>query len=153
MQTITSAKTSIATVNKVYKDLENGNGKVIVDWGCGSYNHNKDLAESKGWKWFGYDPYNRSMSENAETLKYLAFNKADLVICSNVLNVINDDEVMNSLIKELNDYGKMIKFTIYEGDGSGIPKVTSKGYQRNAKAKTYNINGTLKGNIWTVITE
>jgi len=61
-------------------------------------------------------------------------------VCSNVLNVINDDDAITEVIRDIDSIkGNCtdVYFTIYEGDKSGIGKETSKGYQRNQKAESY----------------
>lgn len=156
MQTYTSKETSISTVNKVYKDLPiTTEPKVILDYGCGKYNNNKEIAESKGYIWLGYDPYNRTDEENNESMLYITRNgKADIVICSNVLNVIAENDIIQSIANTLPMFGNKVLVTIYEGDKSGIGKVTKKGYQRNEKAieytKYFHGKGVVKGNIITI---
>lgn len=157
MQKFTSKKTSIATINRVYKDLPNGNG-LILDYGCGAYNLNKELAEEKGYTWYGYDKYNRNEEENIKSIEIAYNNHIDYLICSNVLNVIEEDYIIEEIMINLYhiaDNDTIIKITIYEGSKDGIGKETSKGYQRNKKAIEYEkffkkFNTTKKGNIWTL---
>ena len=143
MQTISSASTSISTINKIYKLLpEMGYEKetIILDFGCGKYNKNKEEAEKYGYKWFGYDPYNRSEEENNLTSKLMKLVKPHIIVCSNVLNVLVEMNVMQDVLSQIYDYAAEdtdIYITIYEGDKSGVGKVTTKGYQRNQKANDY----------------
>lgn len=142
-QKISSARTSIATVNRIYKLLpEMGYHPktLILDFGCGKFNKNKEEAEKHNYQWLGYDPYNRSEEENKTTLKVMDLITPDVIICSNVLNVIQENNVMMNILDQIYDYADVdtdIYFTIYEGDKSGVGKETTKGYQRNEKLDNY----------------
>lgn len=143
IQTITSASTSISTINKIYKLLPEMGYKPktrILDFGCGKYDKNEKEAEKHGYIWLGYDPYNRSNKENKMTLDCLEYASPHIIICSNVLNVIQEDNVLMDVLGQLYDYADDdtdIYITIYEGNKSGIGKVTTKGYQRNQKLDNY----------------
>lgn len=142
-QEISSAATSISTVNRIYKLLPEFGYKneiIIMDYGCGKYDKNKEEAEKHGYKWFGYDPYNRSEYENKLTSKLMKLIKPHVIICSNVLNVLENDDVLKDVLNQIYDYASEdtdVYITIYEGDKSGVGKVTTKGYQRNAKLDDY----------------
>lgn len=131
-QKFSSKDTSIKTTNRIYKDMPVGNG-IILDYGCGKYNRNKEIAEEKGYTWYGFDPYNRPEMENKISL---AVNP-DIVICSNVLNVIAEETIINNIIDNLSRYSATTYITIYEGNKTGKGNETSKGYQRNEKASEY----------------
>ena len=140
-QTISSAATSINTLNGVYKHIEGKYpiGTLIFDYGCGKYNTNRDFASMCGYSWFGYDPYNRTTKENMENINHVKErrNSPDIVMLNNVLNVIDNVNGINQILSDLyyNYTGDEtdVYITIYEGDKSGVGKVTSKGYQRNEK--------------------
>lgn len=143
-QKITSAGTSISTINHIYKLLPQLGYKretIILDFGCGKYNKNKEEAEKHGYRWFGYDPYNRSEEENKLTSKLMKLVKPNVIICSNVLNVLDSDFILQDVLGQIYDYAAKdtdIYITIYEGDKSGVGKVTTKGYQRNWKLIKYS---------------
>lgn len=62
------------------------------------------------------------------------------IVCSNVLNVILEDEVIFEIldnIYEIANKNTIILISIYEGDKSSIGKETTKGYQKNMKLKEY----------------
>ena len=80
-----------------------------------------------------YDPYNRTPEENTAAL---AINP-DYVVCSNVLNVIAEDEVIDGILADLASYPATVLITVYEGNGTGAGAATTKGYQRNQKAAAY----------------
>lgn len=161
VQTITSEKTSISTINRIFKLLPNMGYKketLILDYGCGKYNQNKEEAEKNGYIWLGFDPYNRSQKDNFKTLTRLINEKPDVVVCNNVLNVIYEDKVIQNVLNTIYNYSDDntdIYITIYEGNKSGIGMKTIKGYQRNCKVNTYtdiisewfDIVGIIKPNI------
>jgi hypothetical protein len=75
--------------------------------------------------------------------------KKVLSICSNVLNVINDDETIRTIAHQLESSQKAL-VTVYEGNKSGQGKATTKGFQRNLKTKEYLKffnNATVKENV------
>lgn len=142
-QKITSAATSISTINKIYKLLPQMGyqvGTTILDYGCGAYNKNKEYANDCNYLWFGYDPYNRTKEYNDSTLLWLENTKPNVIICSNVLNVIAESDVLMDVLGQIYNYAgdnTDVYITIYEGDKSGVGKVTTKGYQRNEKLTNY----------------
>ena len=139
----TSKNTSINSINRIYKLLPELGYKqetIILDFGCGKYNRNKEGAYKHGYRWFGYDPYNRSEEENKLTSKLMKLVKPHVIVCSNVLNVLENNTVLETVLNQIYDYAAEdtdIYITIYEGDKSGVGKVTTKGYQRNSKVDDY----------------
>ena len=141
-QTYTSANTSInkGKLPAVYSKVDFEamarllNVRTILDYGCGKYNNGKEYIEGMGLEWLGYDPYNRTEEENREACTCVS----DVVICSNVLNVIDSEEAIQAIVDSLTGMEIPYFFTIYEGNGSGIGCPT-KGdcYQRNEKTKDY----------------
>lgn len=132
----TSADTSINTLNRVYKNYVSSMpiGTTILDYGCGKYNTNREFAENCGCTWFGYDPYAKTTEENNVAINC----EPDYVICSNVLNVIDNDEVIKSIIADIKNMKVQAFFTIYEGNKSGVGKETKKNcWQRNEKVVDY----------------
>lgn len=139
MQKYTSKATSInsarlpSAIKKI--DWEQYKGSIVLDIGGGKFNNVKDyLLNNYNITLYIYDPYNRSKEENDLALSC----KPTLVICNNVLNVIDSDESIIELIKLVISYSVSFVFSIYEGDKTGVPKVTGKDqYQRNQKTKDY----------------
>ena len=139
-----SAATSINTVNGIYKKIV---GKYplassILDVGCGKYDSNKEFANDNGFAWFGIDPYNRTSEYNDASLEalYDLCECPDIIMLNNVINVIAEDGVIFNVLNQVYNYaGKDtdVYITIYEGDKSGVGKVTTKGYQRNQKLNKY----------------
>lgn len=153
-QNFTSAATSI-NVNKLpslYNKVDLPKGKTIIDYGCGKYTeHIKEKMKENEIEWYGYDPYNQPKEINEETLKH----RADVVVCCNVLNVIDDDETVINIVHRLFNLGKEVIVQIYEGDKSGIGRQTGKDtYQRNENTEMYRnlieslgYKATRKGNL------
>lgn len=143
IQKITSANTSInctklpAIYNKInFSKFRNGFN--ILDYGCGKFNNSKNYITSIGGNWWGYDPFNRTEEENM-----LCYgNYYDCIICSNVLNVISDTLIIYDIIKQIFNKTTLRKqaifVTVYEGDKSGMGKITKKDcYQRNESLTNY----------------
>ena len=142
-QEITSEKTSLKQVPAVYTHYEFEDGSVVFDYGCGKYfsevenyfrNKNKTIIT------LGYDPYNQDESTNNSRLALAATIGIDYIVCSNVLNVIKETESIKTVISNIAELAKdntKIIFSIYEGDKSGVGKVTKCGYQKNQKVKEY----------------
>ncbi len=144
MQHRTSAGTSINArklpilYSKLAKAgvLAHGTG---IDLGCGKYtDHIADFVHAQGGTVMFYDPYNQPATVNAETLFHR--NRSHYCICSNVLNVIDDDDAVRDVIRKAVALGNGIAyFTVYEGNGTGIGSETQKGlsWQRNMKLHKY----------------
>lgn len=142
-QQYTSKETSISTVNKVYTNMYFAPGSIILDYGGGKYDKNVEYMQSKGCKVLVYDPYNRTEEHNRAVMEYVKNNSIDYVVCSNVLNVIKEDSVVQEVltdihnIQEVNKDKCVVYIKVYEGNKSGIGKQTKKGYQRNLSTKNY----------------
>ncbi len=136
-QKYTSANTSINTgkngklpaiygkLRKLGVSLDNA-----LDYGCGKYFDDYNLG--KGVK--GYDCFNYVHPENL-TRTY------DVVISSNVLNVIMEEEVREEVLWSMAQQcldGGTVYITVYDGDKSGTGHPTSEhSWQENRNIKTY----------------
>lgn len=128
--------------NAAYKYIPD-NTKILFDYGCGRYSNNEYFCLEKRIKWFGYDPYWKDDKQNEETLEYINnyYSTIDCVVCSNVLNVIDNIDVIYNILIFLSNTGhcdtKYI-FSCYSGNKSGIGKETKKDcWQRNEKIKVW----------------
>lgn len=141
MQNYTSKNTSInstklpALFNKLnYEYLVNNKTFCIDDYGCGKYWKNIEThVNNQGILYLGYDPYWRSDTKDLmdTTAPHLVFT------CSNVLNVIDDDDVVRDICRIAAKHHHFA-ITVYEGDKSGVGKVSKTDcYQRNAKLNDY----------------
>jgi hypothetical protein len=140
MQTITSAATSLKQVPAVFKKVSFSG--VNLDLGGGKYDEVQAYFESNEIKCTNlvFDPYNRSEKHNNKTLES-AKKGVNSVTISNVLNVIDDIESRLELLKRAAEYsaeyGCPVYISVYEGNGTGKGKITSKGYQMNRKLRDY----------------
>lgn len=130
-QKYTSADTSINSKKKpaIYRMIKNrvDENTQVLDYGCGKYFDNYELSDN----YSGYDPYNRDD-------KSVLDKKYDVVLCSNVLNVIMELEQRIDLLNTLKGLADKVFITVYEGNGSGKGKVTKKDcYQLNRKRGDY----------------
>lgn len=124
--------------------IDNKGTCCIIDYGCGKYTDH--IAMDLYTKYHGlaaikfYDKYNQPASVNKDTFYYMTL--ADVIVVSNVLNVIKEEETMRSLIHDVSEsiarsHG-FAYFTIYEGNKSGFGRQTKDDcWQRNEKAENY----------------
>lgn len=149
VQNFTSRATAVngkaGKLPAIYKKL-NLEGLAILDIGCGAYtDHIHEYVNDNGGFWYGIDPFNKSASYNMEVtavwdvVSDIAENR-NLVISSNVLNVIDNDEAVQDAVNNIveKSAGGSYAVTVYEGNGSGVGKQTGiDQWQRNAKLKEY----------------
>lgn len=146
-QTYTSANTSINSnkLPKIFGMVSIPAGSVVLDYGSGRYtDHIRDALP--GTVYLPYDPYNQPQNVNrASFRRYLSAVKNGepvTVVCSNVLNVIDDDETVQSIATSLlfaaANRNVTVYVTIYDGDRSGIGRRTGPDqYQRNEPLSAY----------------
>lgn len=147
-QTYTSRATSInrKKLPAVYRKATL-TARNVFDYGCGKYTkHIREYVESLGKDYFPYDPYNQNPIDNMnsdELVTLLLKNGVAVdVICSNVLNVIDDEEdiryITDGISNVVRKGGGTAYFTVYEGDRSGVGRRTGEDqYQRNEPLKSY----------------
>ena len=163
-QTITSKNTSRVQLPYLHKTplaraaILNSN---VLDYGAGlSHELASEFVMRNGaehYAWF--DPYWNSTGGNCNALMNAPF---DVVLCSNVLNVIDSDNAlfnavyhMLSLIKHDGKSGfGTVLLTVYEGDRSGFARPTRDGYQRNLRTSEYEamINAKFRADYGTANT-
>lgn len=112
-----------------------------LDYGGGRFDNATEFLAEQNVKNLVYDPYNRSAEHNKSVLAEIRERGgADTVTCSNVLNVIKEENVRNEVIRniyKLLKNGGVAYFTVYEGSGSGEGRPTSAGFQLNRKTSQY----------------
>ena len=148
MQTLTSAATSInrSKLPAVYGKTC-FSASVVLDYGCGKFtDHIRDCLRRQGCILLPFDPYNQPVHVNLISMNYIDRCKKEHVpvdvVCSNVLNVIDDDETVRHIARNIEDVvsttGGIGYVTVYEGDRSGIGRQTGRDqYQRNAPLRDY----------------
>lgn len=140
----TSAKTSINQVPSLHRWYTRKIGptvdrqQTIIDMGAGMYDTAGNYLRDRlsGVEYLPYDPYNRTLGENVEAMGALATRDCD-VLCANVLNVIAEHECRAYVIALTANCTGKAYFTVYEGDGSGAGRKTTRGWQNNRKTITY----------------
>ena len=141
MQKYTSKNTSVNTTrvpavyNKVCWDKLT-KGVKVLDWGCDKDTSlTSNMLEQHGLVHVGYDPNWKTNVENVSALSLIGV--ADAFVCSNVLNVIDDDDIVRDICDKAVRH-KYFFITVYEGDKSGIGKRSKEDcYQRNERITSY----------------
>lgn len=148
-QNHTSAATSINATKlpRIYSAVTFTPREIVLDYGCGKYTDHIRAALPKGVKYLPYDPYNqpREVNEASERKLHHAMRRGKpiTVICSNVLNVIDNDDTVACIALDLeliaaNADGGRLLVTVYEGDRSGKGRETMPDcYQRNERTREY----------------
>lgn len=150
-QNFTSAATSINSrkLPAVYRKMSFLPGEIVVDYGCGRFTDHI-TKHLQGVEYLPYDKFNQPESVNIHTAGRLAEislsrNRCPFTfICSNVLNVIDDDETIQEILGTFAAFiagpGPQVRavITVYEGDRSGVGRQTGKdSWQRNQKLAEY----------------
>lgn len=162
MQQFTSKATSINNTKlpTVYRKASFGS-RLIFDYGCGKYiDHIRQYLLGKH-VYLPYDPYNQPEDYNKASRFILSVASASKdpvdVVCSNVLNVIDDLDTIQSIADDIQSIiatGGTAFITVYEGNRSGIGKQTGKDqYQRNEPLRNYLRffrNATIKNGMIVV---
>jgi len=139
-QEITSAATTRNSVSAIVR-LGDKLGlwdylKKVLDIGGGKWNKTTEALATRGVESKVYDPYNRTDEENHDAIEW-AFDHAEAVIISNVLNVITSIPLRYKLLQSATKIAPIALITVYEGDKSGKGKQTRDGWQENRRISTY----------------
>jgi len=146
MQRFTSKATSInSTKLPAVFSRATLSAQTVLDYGSGRYTEHirKALPDIL---YLPYDPYNQPDDVNRSSynaiIRCIRTGKPVDVVCSNVLNVIDDDGTIQRIADEIQwivtRSGGTGYITIYEGDRSGIGRQTGTDqYQRNEKLRNY----------------
>lgn len=164
---ITSKNTSINKdkIPAIYGKLAKAGvyGTHLFDVGCGKWTkHVSEYAKENGIckHYHGFDKYNQPKREN-EKVRLIAEAEmikrpcnANIFISSNVLNVIDSytrrKEYIREILKMMKPTIDELYITVYEGDRSGIGRLTKKDcWQTNMKRKDVieELSNILK-DIW-----
>lgn len=142
-QKYSSANTSInsSKLPAIFNLVRFEPSTINLDYGGGKFDNATNMLAQNGVTNLIYDPFNRSTEHNSYVLSTVKKNGgADTATCSNVLNVIAEENVRAAVITNIY---KLLKsngvayFTVYEGDGMGTGRETSAGYQLNKKTNEY----------------
>ena len=145
-QSISSKNTSVNTTKFPYiyshidwfelrKAFSSNITPVVLDYGCGrKTDHIKNFLHHMGFKYKGYDPYWKTEEENEDALSI----NADIIICSNVLNVIAEKMLVNQIHDFLRHSGALYFIKVYAGNKFYIGEVSKKDcFQRNEPTEEY----------------
>lgn len=114
---------------------------LILDYGGGKFDTAVEYMARYGSKVLIYDKYNRTAEHNKMVMTAVRHRKPDYIVCCNVLNVIQENNVVELVvrtIKRLSGANTVVIFKIHEGDGSGHGRPTGPTqYQRNQKTDAY----------------
>lgn len=139
-QNITSKNTALNQVASTFKAF-NFDDCLVLDYGCGK-GLSKEFCEKtyNNCKVFLYDPFH-GFNETDSFLRQCKESVKKVITCNNVLNVLQND-TLRSVIADIliyaNCYCTDIIFKIYEGDKSGIGRITKYDcFQRNEKTESY----------------
>ena len=143
-QEFTSKETSINSgkLPAIYKLVNFPKGSLVIDYGGGKFDNAIEYLDSIGVTGLVYDPYNRTTEHNRSVIKQIRENGgADIALCSNVLNVIKEEEARLNVLKNIR---KLLKssgtayITVYEGKGTGEAKQSQDdAYQLHRKTADY----------------
>ena len=142
-QEFTSQNTSINSTKlpAIFKLVKFEPNTINLDYGGGKFDNAAEYLKEFDVTNLVYDPYNRTSAHNSEVIKTIKQNGgADSATCSNVLNVVKEENVriniLNNIKKLVKPNGK-VYITVYEGSGSGDGTPTKAGYQMNRKTDGY----------------
>lgn len=139
MQKYTSKNTSVNHKKVPYLvnhiDWRAFSGGRCLDYGSGKLNPETFyIISGNKVQYLPYDPYWLDEQENNKAMSLYP----TVVICSNVFNVIDDDETMHHIHSYIRGLKVPYFIKIYEGDKSYISRETKKDcYQRNWLAEEY----------------
>lgn len=150
-QLITSKNTSVNTTKlpaiynaiKWNKLQECVRPLIVFDYGCGrKTDHIKEFLAKKDIQYIGYDPYWTSLKleEFLDLIKESAtiFKRAPVIICSNVLNVLPEWDLVWGVKRDITNCNKIYFIKVYEGDKSGVGKMTKDDcWQMNQPTRYY----------------
>jgi hypothetical protein len=145
-QTISSMDTSInnakipALFSIVDKKIGWKSHTINFDIGGGKYDNVCDYMADRCVAHLIYDPFNRSKAHNIQSITAAVYYGAYTVTISNVLNVIKERKVRIYILTQASYVLKTngtVYIKVYEGDGTGRGKRTTKGWQNNMPTKSY----------------
>lgn len=142
-QEFTSEKTSINAdkLPALFKMVKFSPNTLNLDYGGGKFDNVTEFLAEQDVANLVYDPYNRSAEHNKSVLAKVRSNGgADTITCSNVLNVVKEPEVRQSIltnIKKLLKPNGTVYITVYEGLRDKPEGPTKSGYQLNRKTEDY----------------
>ena len=148
MQKYSSSNTSInSTKLPAVYNRATFTAKLVMDYGSGKYTaHIDEYIRNLHKVYLPYDPFNQPEDINRYSVT-MVINAMHIrypldVVCSNVLNVIDDDDTVRKIARHIEEIvtttGGTGYVTVYEGNRSGIGRQTGVDqYQRNEPLRNY----------------
>lgn len=140
-QEIASKQTSVNACASTFNRIDFPAGSLNLDYGGGRFDTGTRALAAKGVENVVYDPFNRSAAHNlGARLRIARAGGADSATINNVLNVIAEREALLDAVAQAANgvkEGGVAYFLIHEGDGRGVGRATTKGWQRNERAEAY----------------
>ena len=137
-----SAKTSLNQVSSLHKWMLDKDNKIpVFDFGAGKKGKVDEAFYQKCTPYFPYDPFCRSNRENTDSLDANIEKETGHVLCSNVLNVLEDNvlplAIASLFVKTKRTWLKVAYVSVYHK--AGLPKNRQVGnhFQRNEKIDWY----------------
>jgi hypothetical protein len=100
-----SAKTSVNQIPFLHKWIARyyaGRDKFVFDFGAGKHGKVDQFMIDQKIAYAPYDPFNRLPLVNEHSTQALKSGACDFVVCSNVLNVIEDEHLDHTISELLN---------------------------------------------------
>jgi len=139
-QEFRSDGTAVRIVPRVFSRVVFLAGTRNADIGGGRFGDVTGLLAARGVENVVYDPFNRPAGENALAAARLRGGQADTATVCNVLNVVRERVWRDRAIAQAADAlrpGGAAYFQVHEGDRSGRPAATSRGWQENRRLASY----------------
>lgn len=139
-QAVTSAATSVRIIPRALRLVAFAPGTVNADIGGGRFDDVTALLADKGVENLVFDPFNRSARHNEAVAARLRGGGADTATVLNVLNVIACPLARDRVVALAADAlrpGGVAYFQVYEGDRSGTPGPSPRGWQENRPLASY----------------
>lgn len=140
VETNNVALTSIKQVAALLKKAPLSPGTVNLDLGGGKYDEGVHYLAQKGVTSYVLDPFNRSEEHNSLVKNEISAG-VDTVTLANVLNVIENPDIRQNVLREASTYlktGGLVYINVYEGNRSGKGRKTKIGtWQENRRLSDY----------------
>lgn len=121
--------------------IDEGQMPLVLDYGCGKKtDHIARFLHDYNFNFLGYDPYWLDKGTNTIAVR----SNPDICICSNVLNVIKEKDIVDRVHCEVirqSKSGQLYFISVYEGDKSYAGRQTKPNcWQRNETTDMYLFN-------------
>lgn len=121
--------------------IDEGQMPLVLDYGCGKKtDHIARFLHYYNFNFLGYDPYWFDKGTNTIAVR----SNPDICICSNVLNVIKEKDIVDRVHCEVirqSKSGQLYFISVYEGDKSYAGRQTKPNcWQRNETTDMYLFN-------------